>query len=64
MKKPSELVGALVGLIVTAPLTAVLFFTSTLGLPQVVYDFFAFIRDTLPGGLLIGDHRSDHGQIA
>jgi len=53
MKRPSEVLGALVGLLATAPLAAVFALTASLGLPDAVSDVFYFYRDALPGGLLI-----------
>jgi len=52
MKRPSEAQGALAGLIVSAPLTAIFLLTATLGLPDTVSDLFYFLRDSLPGNLL------------
>lgn len=52
-RTPNLLLGALVGLLVTAPLVAIGGALNVLfGLPYMPFDIFPVIRDSLPGGLL------------
>jgi hypothetical protein len=51
--KPNLLIGALAGLMVSAPLIALNSLGSAIaGLPFMPFDFFPVVRDLLPGGLL------------
>src|SRR5215207_527206 len=53
MYKPGFKVGALVGLILTAPLVVVSALANQLaGLPFIPFDLFPFIRDNTPGGIM------------
>jgi DMSO/TMAO reductase YedYZ molybdopterin-dependent catalytic subunit len=53
MKRPGAGLGAWLGLLLTAPLVAVLFLGSRLvGLPFVPYDLFDWLTRKLPGGLV------------
>lgn len=53
VKKPSLLTGALVGLLLTAPLLALIFLGSRLvGLPLVPLDFFDWLVPILPGDVI------------
>ena len=52
-KKPALLIGALVGALLTLPLTAILFAADMLlGLPFIPFDLFDFVSRLLPGALL------------
>ena len=53
MYKPGFKLGALVGLLLTAPLVVVSALANQLaGLPFVPFDLFPFIRDNTPGGIM------------
>ncbi len=53
MRRPGIFVGALVGLLLTAPLIVVSALANQLaGLPFIPYDVFPFIRDLTPGPIL------------
>ena len=53
MQKPGFKLGALVGLLLTAPLVVISALANQLaGLPFVPFDLFPFIRDNTPGGIM------------
>jgi len=54
MRRPSLATGALIGFLITAPLSAVLYLANALaGLAFTPFDAFDWLRDRLPGRLLI-----------